>query len=416
MLTIGVSMVSMKERTLGKAIEELSFGDHKMALVSGPRQCGKTTMAKMLLERRKAGRYWNWDEVELRQAWARNPSVIVPKSVGGKTPLVILDEIHKERRWKRSLKGVFDTLKHPCDFLVNGSARLGIYMKGSDSLVGRHYSFRMHPFSLREMETSDVPTPERMLDDLFGKASKSSISVNRLLDDLMKYGPFPQPLLAQDERRARLWRRNREQLVIREDLRDLSRLPELGRIEMMTTLIPERVGSLFSMASLARDLETSIPTVKRWLMYLKDLYYLFEIKPFSRKVVRSLRREGKVYLWDFASIPDKAAKFENMVALHLYKICNYWTDTGEGLFDLYFLRDKEKAEVDFLVTRDGEPWLPVEVKYADMAPSKNLAKFVPMLGCKQALQLVYQPAWRIHEYAGAKILVAGAGDALSRVV
>jgi len=373
-------------------------------------------MAKMLLERRNAGRYWNWDEMELRRAWAQNPSAIVPKHIAGKIPLVILDEIHKERRWKRSLKGVYDTLEHPCDFIVTGSARLSIYMKGSDSLLGRHYNFRMHPFSMREMATTDVPTPDRMLDNLFNKAFKTSRTAGGLLDDFMKYGPFPQPLLAQDERRARLWRRNREQLVIREDLRDLSRLPELGRIEMMTTLIPERVSSLFSMASLARDLETSIPTIKRWLMYLKDLYYLFEIKPYSRKVARSLLREGKVYLWDYAEIPDKAAKFENLVALHLFKMCNYWTDTGEGQFDLCFLRDKEKSEVDFLVTRDGYPWLPVEVKYSDMVPSKSFEKFLPMIGCRKALQLVHQPAWKIHEYSGGNILVAGAGEALSHMI
>jgi predicted AAA+ superfamily ATPase len=285
-------------------------------------------------------------------------------------------------------------------------------MKGSDSLLGRHLSFRLHPFSMRELERADVLPPDAMQEALFSRAEHPSKAAEQRLAALMAYGPFPEPLLAQDTRKARLWRRNREQLIVREDLRDISRLPELGRIEMMTSLLPERVGSLFSLVSMGEDLETSIPTVKRWMSYLKGLYYLFEIKPYSRKIPRSLRREGKVYLWDFGIIKDEAARFENLVACHLLKACHFWTDTGEGEFELFFLRDKEKREIDFLIVRDGEPWLPVEVKRADTQPSENWKRFVRPLACKRGLQLVSQPAWSIHAIGDMRILVAGAAEAL----
>jgi len=137
----------MKKRSLAKPITDLAFSAQKMALVSGPRQCGKTTLAKMLLRQRKVGLYRNWDQVEFRREWARSPSGIIPPPVKGATPLVVLDEIHKDRRWKRQLKGIYDTLDGPCDILVAGSARLAVYMKGSDSLLGRYFSFRLHPFS-----------------------------------------------------------------------------------------------------------------------------------------------------------------------------------------------------------------------------------------------------------------------------
>jgi len=402
----------MKRRSLSRPVEELAFADHKIAFVSGPRQCGKTTLAKMLLGHRKVGLYRNWDEVEFRRAWAQNPSAMIPQAKGKEVPLVVFDEIHKDRRWKRNLKGVFDTLRAPCDILVTGSAKMNVYMKGSDSLLGRHFSFRLHPFSIREMQTPDVLSPDLMLESLEARAERRTKASEEHLASLLAYGPFPEPVLAQDARKARLWRRNREQLIVHEDLRDLSRLPELGRIEMLTAMLPERVGSLFSLASIARDIEVSIPTIKRWLSYLTALYYLFEVKPYSRSIPRSLRREGKLYLWDYAAIQDEAARFENLVACHLLKACHFWTDTGEGVFDLFLLRDKEKREIDFLIVRDGIPWLPVEVKLADTSPSPSWKAFAPLLPCRFGLQIVRQPGWREHSFGPAKLLVAGAAESL----
>lgn len=402
----------LKPRSLGHTVEELGFADHKIVLLSGPRQCGKTTLARMLGDKRKIGVYRNWDQLEFRRIWASNPSSIIPASDPGEVPLVVLDEIHKERRWKRNLKGIYDTLTNPCDLLVTGSARLNVYVKGSDSLLGRHIGFRLHPFSIRELEEATVLPPDAMLEHLINRARSEGKLAQERLALLMVHGPFPEPLFAQNDRKTRLWRRNREQLIVREDLRDLSRIPELGRVEMATALLPERVGSLFSLASLARDLETSIPTVKRWMNYLKELYYVFEVKPYSRGIWRSLRREGKVYLWDYAGIKDEAARFENLVACHLLKTCHYWTDTGEGVFELCFLRDKEKREVDFLIVRDGRPWLPIEVKLTEQHPSPSFAVFGPALPCRFGLQITRQPGWVEHRFGDACVLVGGAAEVL----
>ncbi len=404
----------MKRRSLAGPIQELAFTGHKIACVSGPRQCGKTTLAKMFLSRRSAGIYRNWDEIEFRRAWARNPSMLIPHPKGAKAPLIVLDEIHKDRRWKRNLKGLFDTLTRPCDILVTGSARLNVYMKGSDSLLGRHLTFRLHPFSLREMERPDVLTPDSLLQGFISRSYRHRISSERHLAALETYGPFPEPLLGQDMRKARLWRRNREQLIVREDLRDLSRIPELGRVEMLTALLPERIGSLAGLASIARDLEVSIPTIKRWLGYLKELYYLFEVKPYSRRIPRSLRREGKIYLWDYAIIQDPAARFENLEACHLLKTCHYWTDTGEGVFELFFLRNKDQREIDFLIVRDGIPWLPVEIKRTDTMPSSNWRFFASHIPCRLGLQIVRHPHWKMHEFEASHLVVVGAAEALAQ--
>lgn len=406
----------MKTRYLAADIQEFCFSRHKIAFVSGPRQCGKTTLAKMFLKQRTQGVYANWDDVPFRKIWARDPKSILPKAREGETPLLVLDEIHKHRRWKRHLKGLFDTLESPCDILVTGSARLNVYRRHSDSLLGRYFNFRLHPFSIREMEHPDSLPPDKLMEALFARSFQSQGHRQDDLDALMRFGPFPEPLFEQSEEAARAWRANREEVVIREDLRDLSKLPELDRVEMMTALMPERVGSLFSVAAMREDLETGFHTIQRWMAYLKELYYLFEVKPYSKRIPRSTKRQGKVYLWDYSSVPDSAARFENLVACHLLKACHYWTDTGRGQFELFFLRNKEKQEIDFLIVRDGKPWLPVEVKQSDTDLSPNWKRFAGLLPCKRGVQLVAHPAWELHELGDTQILVAGAAEALNYFV
>ncbi len=415
-LATSTKMVSMKKRSLAPQIQELSFARRKVAFVSGPRQCGKTTLAKMMMRQRPFAVYENWDDFNFQRRWATNPASVIPKSDGKSIPLVVLDEIHKHYRWKRHLKGVYDTLESPCDILVTGSARLNIYRRHSDSMVGRFFHFRLHPFSIREMERPDNLSPDELLDSIFSRSLRRRKTRQDNLDAMMEYGPFPEPLFEKDARAVRLWRSSRNQLVIREDLRDISRLPELGEIEMMATLLPQRVGSLFSLTSVGGDLLRPITTVKRWLDYLKEVYFIFEIKPYSKRISRSLRKGGKVYLWDYGGIRDKGVRFENLIASHLLKACHFWTDTGLGEFELFYLRNKEKQELDFLIVRDGEPWLPVEVKLGDTNPSPSWRKFAPMLSCKRGLQLVYQPMWKIHEYGDTRVLVAGAAEALNYFV
>jgi hypothetical protein len=401
----------MKGRSLAAPIEAFCFADHKIALLSGPRQAGKTTLADAFLKRRKGGRYFNWDEFEFRRTWARNPRSLLPMTPGPDVPLVVLDEIHKDRLWKRTLKGLYDTRTSACDFLVTGSARLNVYRRGSDSLLGRFFHFRLHPFSLREMERADVLGPDDCLEALFSRATARDREAEGRLEALMTHGPFPEPLFRQDFRRTRAWRLAREQAVIREDLRDLSRLADLGRLELMAALLPERVGSLFSVANLREDMETGFDTIRRWMACLQEVYHLFVLKPYTPKIARSLRRQGKVYLWDYGAVRDDAARFENLVAHHLLKTCHYWTDAGEGIFDLHFLRNKEKQEIDFLIVRDGVPWLPVEVKMSSEL-SPNWRKFAPMLPCRRGLQIVRKPEWKFHDFGGSQVLVAGGAEAL----
>ena len=406
----------MKNRYLIPTINEICFPMHKMAFVSGPRQCGKTTLAKMILKSRKKGNYNNWDDAEFRRIWTKSPASVVT-SESKIVPLIIFDEIHKAKMWKRTLKGVYDGLNKPADIIVTGSARLNVYKKGSDSLMGRYYHFRLHPFSLAEIQKNALTEPNALIDQIFLKSLKIRKSSIDIIESLFKYGGFPEPFLAQNERHARLWRRGRVEKVIREDLRDISRIPELSQIEMLTSLIPERVGSFLSRATLRETLEVSFDTIRRWLAYLKELYYIFELKPFTNSIVRTLKKEGKIYLWDYSEVEDAGARFENMIASHLLKFCHFWTDNGCDDFELFYLRNKEKEEMDFLICRNKKPWLPIEVKLNDIKPSPNWKKFINQIPCQHGIQIIKKPNyWKCHEFGKKRILVVSAADVLSYFV
>jgi len=402
---------------LAAAVRDLCFPRHKIAMLSGPRQCGKTTLAKQLLSERGAGAYYNWDQVEFRRVWTKSPSSIVP-AAGRVTPILVLDEIHKASGWKRSIKGLYDTLEHPCDVIVTGSARLDVYRKGGDSLLGRHFAFRLHPFSLAELAGPRLSAePNVRRDAVLAGGIAASAERDRVLLDLDRFGGFPEPFLTASVRTARLWRNTRVTQVIREDLRDLTQLTELSKVEMLASLLPERVGSMLSRQALSEILEVSHPTVTRWLSALSDLFYCFELKPWTKSVPRTLRKEGKLYLWDWSEVSQPGPRFENLVACHLHKACDYWTDIGEGKFELFYLRNKEKEEIDFLIVRDRCPWLAIEAKLSDATPARHFPKFLRYLGLERGLQLVATPGTNnLARTGAAEVRVASAATALSALV
>lgn len=181
---------------------------------------------------------------------------------------------------------------------------------------------------------------------------------------------------------------------------------------MLISLIPEKVSNPLSLTSLKEDLEVSYDTAKRWMLYLNQLYYHFELKPWSKNISRSLKKESKLYLWDWSEVKNEGAKFENMVASHLIKACHYWTDTGEGCFELYYLKTKDKKEIDFLVVKDGIPWFPIECKLNNTTPSSNFSTFnLPTVNTY--FQLVNKPNVLINKnIGGKKIIICSANQFL----
>jgi hypothetical protein len=336
---------------------------------------------------------------------------------GRKRPLLVLDEIHKYPRWKRFLKGLYDQHGDALAILVTGSGRLDVYQRGGDSLMGRYDLYRLHPFTVGEVVADgrqEVTPPERFVERLLaGTYDKRAAEAIAAIE---RFTGFPEPLFAARTERLNRWRRARQSLVLREDLRDLTRIRDLGLVESLVLLLPERVGSPVSLNALARELGVAFNSVRLWLEALARLYYVFEVRPFAGRLARTLRREAKTYLFDPTTVPEPGPRFENLVALHLRKLVDLWTDLGLGDFQLSYVRDKEKREVDFLITESHRPWLLVEAKLSDPTPAAALHYYLERLRPKMgALQIVRQlERDRVASYPGS-LHVLSASRALVQI-
>lgn len=333
--------------------------DRRTVLLSGPRQVGKTTVSKMLFERFE---YFNHDFVEHRLA-IREPSW------DRQVDLLVLDELHKMKRWKSWLKGIYDVEGTRPRILVTGSARLDIARKMGDSLAGRFFGHRLHPFDLKELSVVGAPPGDAF-------------------DTLMRVGGFPAPFLSGEEQFYRRWQRSHIDIILRQDLPTLESVSDVQAVETLVELVRRRVGSSVSMSNLARDLARDAKTIKRWMTVLENLYVVFKVPPYHRNVARSLLKEPKFYFFDNGLVRDESARLENLVACALKKELDRLSDE-EGLkTSLCYLRTKDKREVDFAVCVDDEAVAIIEVKTSDDTPSKSLAHFGKFLPNARKLQLV----------------------------
>jgi len=370
-------VIQTNSRIYTSSLHEHFADGVEMALLAGPRQVGKTTAARIF---NKEAIYLNWDNEEHRKLIMDGPSQVAEHIGLQESPVIIFDEIHKYPHWKNFIKGFYDTyaITAKMRIIVTGSARLDIYRKGGDSLMGRYFLYRMHPFSVAELLTAETRNSEIMppieLDE-------------EKWQRLLQFGGFPQPFLRGNRRFYNRWKRTRLSQIFREDIYDVSRVQEIRLVEMLAELITHQSGQLTSYASLARKLRVSEDSVRRWLGILESLYFCFAVRPWHANVARALRKEPKYYLWDWAMVNEAGARHENMIASHLLKAVHYWTDLGFGNFNLHFLRTKDKREVDFLVSRDDRPWFLVEVKSSNAKLNKNLAYFQKATGAQNAFQV-----------------------------
>jgi predicted AAA+ superfamily ATPase len=366
----------MLNRIYKSILEEILLKQNVMLFLSGPRQVGKTTLTKMISEGKAV--YFNWDVDKDRKRILSGQDFIediFPMEMIGKKPILIFDEIHKFSNWKNYLKGFFDVYNDRFCIIVTGSAHLNIYQKGGDSLMGRYLPFTIHPFSVGEM--SKLP-----LNHMF--RSPSNILE---YDDLYLYGGFPFPLIQKNMQSYRQWLRTRKHQLFRQDVRDIFNIQEVAQLETLSTLLVYQSGNILNRSTYANKLQVSNPTISRWLEVFKQLYYAFTIQPWSTNIPHSLLKEPKVYMVDWSLVEDPGARFENFVASHLRKSVDFWNECGYGEFELYFLRDKSQREVDFLISKNGSPWMLIEVKTSLQPVTKSLHYFKEITKAPFAFQV-----------------------------
>lgn len=341
----------------------------KMVFLGGPRQVGKTTLAKRILADRNLSEdssYRNWDVLEDRRE-------ILREKLPSESSLIVLDEVHKFVRWRSLVKGFFDKFSPRRTILVTGSARLDYFRKGGDSLQGRYHYYRLHPLTLPELQ------------QLYPESCD--------LDVLLKFGGFPEPFFSRSERDWRRWQMERQSRIVQEDLRDLERIQEAGKVELLMDALPTRVGAPLSIKSLQEDLMVAHATAARWLDILENLYFCFRISPYGSPRIRAVKKEQKLYLWDWSLIEDQGARFENFVASHLLKYCHFVQDTQGHKMELRYLRDTDKREVDFVVLQNKKPIFAVEAKLSDTALSPHIKYFSERTSIPLFFQTHLGSAW-----------------------
>lgn len=361
----------------------------KMVFIGGPRQCGKTTFAKQVLKvfpykKDRKGIYFNWDDDEDR-------NLLLKKNWGESDQLVVFDEIHKFPRWKSWIKGVYDTSASEHNFLITGSARLDVYRRGGDSLMGRYHYWRLHPFTL-----SEIP-----------KGTDAKDAFKRL----MTVGGFPEPFLDGNEREARRWRKERFDRILRDDIRDLEFIRSIQNLSMFADLLRSRVGGLVVLNNLAAELQVSPRTLKHWLEIFEKMYLVFTVRPYTKNLARAILKPPKVYFFDNADVKgDEGARFENLVATSLLKRLHYLEDYEGYRYELCYIRDKEGREVDFVILKDGKIEELIEVKYSKVEISRSLQYYSEKLKPKKSRQIV---ATIKKPYARGKISVENPMESLT---
>ena len=336
----------------------------KMVFLVGPRQVGKTTLAKGLMGDYPMAQYLNWDVAGDRR-------IILDQTWSPRAKLLVLDEIHKMRDWKAYLKGAWDGRGEGQSILVTGSARMDTFRQSGESLAGRYFSLRMHPVSVREW------------------CAAASVTPDEALDRLIERGGFPEPFLAPDRVDADRWRRQYLDDLIREDVIEYSRIGEIRAMRLFVAMLRERVGSPLSLAAIARDLQVSPMTVAKYLDILEALHVVFAVRPYHRNIARALLKAPKVYFFDTGLVAgDAGARLENACAAMLLKHVHFLQDVAGRAVSLHYIRDKQGGEVDLVVCDDNVPVLLAECKHADTAVSRIMLNLAAQFAQAQVLQVV----------------------------
>ena len=335
----------MQERYLTKHVLK-DLEANKMVFIAGPRQSGKTTLAKSISLNFKSSEYLNWD--------AENDRRQIVKSKIPDTELIIFDELHKFPRWKNFLKGYFDTRPKNQKIIVTGSARLDVYRRGGDSMLGRYFLWHLHPLCLAELKSAGLDSPENF-------------------SQILKYGGFPESFFKKNMQFTNRWRTMRFEQILREDLRDLEKIQEIELVKILADLLRERVSQEVVIKNLAEDLQVAHLTVKRWIAVLEKLYLGFQSSPYTKKIARAIHKSQRFYYFDNGDVRgDSGAVFENLVATHLYKKLQYLQDSTGDAYELKFIRDREKREVDFVIVKNRQPLMLLEAKNTDTDISNGL--------------------------------------------
>jgi uncharacterized protein len=371
------------ERLYLPVIEAHLRNYRQMVILVGPDSAGKTTLCREISSSREYVLSLNWSITADRELILSGPENILSKinmkSTESKLPIVVFDNLSHYPEWKNLLKGYYDALYDQCRLIIIANEKVGIYRSGQDSMMGRYFSYQMHPLSVSELckrndFSSDYSQPKKIAEDDW--------------NTLLKCGGFPEPFLKSTESYHSQWSKNRHEYLIESVARQQARIKDSRSFDLLINLLERNVGQATNFSSVARALQMTVPTVQHWHEVLSNHYYCFSLSPWTNNIKRSLQKSPKYYLYDWSQISDERKRIENLVACHLKKAIDFWNDIGLGSYQLFYVRDKDKHEVDFLVIKNDEPWIMLDVKSSTLKKlSRSLLHFQEQLNVPHVFQL-----------------------------
>jgi hypothetical protein len=392
-------MTMQKNSSIKRYINEIAFSDifsRQMRFIAGPRQVGKTTIAKIRLSAEHCDAlYYNWDKKEVRDRYRKETDFLAKDLLNMPKPGKIwacFDEIHKMPKWKNILKDFFDTYEKKLNLIVTGSAKLDMLRRAGDSLAGRYLLFKMNPLILSETLGKGLNSimPESDALKYIEKSIAAKKHEQEAMENMLKFSGFPEPLVNGNEIFSKKWHNDYLERVVKEDLRDISAIHQLEKVMDLIYLLPSKISAPLSINSLKEDLELNFNTVKNYINYLILTYVLFEISPYHKKKTRLVKKEKKVYFFDWAMVDNEAARFENYVAMELKTRVDLWNDSMKDTFGLNFVKMRNSNETDFLITKNSEPYLLIEAKSSATSIDKHHYLHSKLLGDIPFVQLTMQ--------------------------
>lgn len=368
-----------------RSVIEAHLRDYQqMIILTGPDAIGKTTLMEEIINDLKYALYLNWHVDSHCESVLEGPEKVYKKVASSnvhskKFPVIFFDELNLYKNWKNLLKGYYDVLSSRCRFVIAINERVDTYRAGKDSMMGRYFSYRIHPLTVSELCGRSNFSNEYI--------SPCKISMEDW-NNLLAFGGFPEPFQKSTKSFHTRWSNECQNQLIKENIRNLTKINDLHRIGLFAKILKKNVGLIVSLNKIASDLQVTAPTVQSWFTVLSNYYYGFGLSPWSNNVKRSLRKAQKFYLSDWSQIKESNKRIENLVACHLKKAVDFWSDIGLGSYELYYLCDKDKREVDFLVVKDQEPWLMVDVGFKNKSLSQNLLRFQEQLKVPYVFQVV----------------------------
>ena len=403
-------MVSMIKRNKYLQYWQELSSSKEMIFLSGPRQSGKTTLAQKMIGSSFTNlSYFNYDFIESKKILREDPYFFEKDDrIDASLPLVIFDEIHKHDKWKNYLKGIYDKFHGQYQFLVSGSGRLDTFQKSGDSLAGRYFMFHLYPLTLGELGNSYLSPDDFLNDPIVVPVFKKELW--DLWNTIDTFSGFPEPFIHGKKPFFNRWYKTYSRQLLYEDIRDMSGIRKIDSLVSLFSILPSKIGSPVSINNLAMNIGTSFNTISDWLTVFDRFFLGFSLSPWTSKIARAIKKEKKIYLMNPSIIEDSGSRMENIVAIELSRATQLWSDMGFGDFNLHYIRNKEKEEVDFLISESNKPRLLIEAKLSDTNPSKSLIKFQRYLEVPGIQLVLKENTARIITNDKNKILIVSAPD------